>query len=735
MYFSFTESATLAAAGTQPLRVDYVILIGLLFLGGLLLLGLWLWQSLRAKRRALDSRSLSPTPTSMSTSMEVASLRPPGKLVRDRLSAIYQRFLQQLSPSAQEAVSELPWILVLGDIGVGKSQLISRISDWQRQHERGHKSLTDDALLQVYLGSRLVVHELAASVLVDSSQATERALRKLWAPLCRQRPPLVLVLLNQVTLQKFSPTHRLRLGQCIQHKLRLLSNLSLAPVRANICATYLDEITGFSEYIDLAQQQLLPAWLPVRRRHDPHPSLLVEGLTRNTQRLSLSLIHQGAAEFRSLVAFMAESQQKLAPIDECIRSILAQDLFSYTAHIERIYLSGASLADKLSRPFSDGQLQPLPVKARRTITPPLTPLQQPSLGAPVFVFCTVALLVTFGGLWMRSHFRLLHSTREAVGALTSAVAHAQSDDAAAAKATIQAVQPLARTARDSLHVLSHSRQEYALISRFLPNQGAQLEREYLVALRRAYVVPALTAPVTPETQPRSVLILASLYAQKDSRLGQALAKHPALFAAALGMPEDLFLDYVERCQTLSLPATSPPLPLPLSLPSGEGDALYQDAPWHHFLGGLEHTLAESALSPGQLLLIQQAATKLQAALHRLPAETEARRLLDLMASEGHVDTTMLFGKTAPATILPWLSTDEAALERLFSLLAEVPESRSPSGTERSETIRLSVGGRVYQLAMERWLPLLRAKTAAAPEAAPSDEPKPHRRHRRDKTER
>lgn len=200
-----------------------VLLIGIVLL---FFLGVRLWQYVR-------ERTAKP---------RIAQ----GRIVADSLLAIWRTFLDRQPPAARTLVSRYPWVVLMGESGAGKTALVDAKADCKSQLLNDFPSYTDDPLLALHLGRRAVIHELGPELLSDSTVGAKLALANLWKPLCRTRPPLVVIVLSLAQLHRATPTELRTSALRLASRLKLLSRLRGAPILTRVCVTHLGILDGVS---------------------------------------------------------------------------------------------------------------------------------------------------------------------------------------------------------------------------------------------------------------------------------------------------------------------------------------------------------------------------------------------------------------------------------------------------------------------------------------------------------
>ena len=160
------------------------------------------------------------------------------------LVAIWNRFLAGLPAAARPLVGRYPWVVVIGESGAGKTTLIDAKADWQTQSNNKFPSYTAEPQLKLYLGSRVVAHELSPQLVADPRKAVSDALAALWRPLCRVRPPLAVIVLSLEQVRRATPQQLRAQAQRIEGTLGQLSALCGIPILTRVCLTHLEALSG-----------------------------------------------------------------------------------------------------------------------------------------------------------------------------------------------------------------------------------------------------------------------------------------------------------------------------------------------------------------------------------------------------------------------------------------------------------------------------------------------------------
>lgn len=165
-----------------------------------------------------------------------------GPSLARRLRSVWAPFYTRIPRQARH----YPTFVVMGEAGVGKSHLIDSRVDWRGQANRFNPSATRDPVLQLYLGSEVVVHELSAPLLRDVSSAAKRALGQLWRELGPSAT--VVVVLDARTLATTPPAELQALAQRVCGKIGLFPRRVSESIDVRVCLTHLDQVEGYEEF-------------------------------------------------------------------------------------------------------------------------------------------------------------------------------------------------------------------------------------------------------------------------------------------------------------------------------------------------------------------------------------------------------------------------------------------------------------------------------------------------------
>ncbi len=276
-----------------------------------------------------------------------AEARPrfsPASLVK-----VWRSFLDGIPAEFRNSILGYNPFIVIGDGGAGKTSIVDHYTDWQGQARQFYPSYTADPQLQIYLGSNLWVQELPPSLLHDTSSEARSALKFLWAPLFRYRPPHVVVTLDISTLANENPDTLRQVAQMARGKINILSRIVDESVRVTVALTHMDRIKGFDAFSKFLNANNIPLELPVASDN----ASVKKCLENYEEWLGLALTTLSTDEYLQILGFMRHIPDKLEIVDTFMRILRNPDPMSYEPNILRVCLCSQTPGDPpLSSPFA-----------------------------------------------------------------------------------------------------------------------------------------------------------------------------------------------------------------------------------------------------------------------------------------------------------------------------------------------------------------------------------------------
>jgi hypothetical protein len=293
------------------------------------------------KRRALVSKRLGRPKLAAADGSA-----PMPSAAGNQLRATWRRFMKTLPPAYRRSILSFDHFVVLGDAAAGKSVVIDRYSDFRRQAKQFLGSHVFDSYVDFYIGSRSVIMELAASVLLDVGPKCQSALRRLWRPLYSRCAPTVVVVLNAERLRR--PDYDLvDYAERLRGKVNLLSSICKRPLDVRVVLTHVDTTPGFEVFAELCGHEKIPLYIPVAPGTDlPPMAAQISGwLERAHAHLSRALVHGGAGQLRACVTFLRAIDSLPTPLGKFFEVLFAPETFSLTPRSGGVYLASPQAAE------------------------------------------------------------------------------------------------------------------------------------------------------------------------------------------------------------------------------------------------------------------------------------------------------------------------------------------------------------------------------------------------------
>ncbi|MGD8370398.1 MAG: ImcF-related family protein [Syntrophobacterales bacterium] len=440
---------------------------------------------------------------------------------------IWKEFLSEIPKEFRRSIMMYEPFVVLGESGVGKSSLIDICTDWQGQARQFYPSYTADPLLQIYLGSRVVVQEIPPALLNDTSKPALNGLRKLWKPLFRKAEPTVVVVLNSTALQSDTIESLKKHAQMIRGKINIISRLRRKPVKVCIALTHMDHWEGFLEFSKFLQKNNIPLNLRFTSKADLKN--LSNCLVHYEDYLSNALTSLPATDFLKIISFLRRSPDLFSRVSVFTRILQSPDPLSPEPEVIRLSLVSEKEGDTtISNPF----VSALKAEDLRR-TPPL--LKHQVAAAAIVVLGLVYLL---SGYFYERH--LLNKTDRQMGMMQVSPPTLVDYDREMHRLFLDFSMSLKK---DPL---------LAFLPNFFPNFQQKINDRLVSSIRRFYLIPELKRlsdqgqiEAVPE---RTLYLLSIMCATNTNQLGELVLKNlreeSEEWSKRLGLPRLLIEDYV-----------------------------------------------------------------------------------------------------------------------------------------------------------------------------------------------
>lgn len=319
-------------AGLSARTVIVVLVVAPLLLA---LLG-FLWK----RRAALTKLVSGPKLTVTDHPASLPSVRG------NQLRATWRRFLQTLPRTYRRSILSFDHFVVFGEAAAGKSVVVDRYTDFRRQAKQFLGSHVFDSYIDLYIGSRTVTMEIAASVLFDVGPKCRGALRRLWRPLYRRSAPTVVVVVDIERLKR-ADYDLVDYAERLRGKINLLSSICKRPLEVRVVLTHLDESPGFDAFAELCEAEKLPLYIPVQTGADQPPltSQVEAWLEGARAYLSRALLRGGSPQLRASIAFLRAAESFPKPLAKFVEVLFAPETFALSPRSGGVYLSSALAAE------------------------------------------------------------------------------------------------------------------------------------------------------------------------------------------------------------------------------------------------------------------------------------------------------------------------------------------------------------------------------------------------------
>ncbi len=269
------------------------------------------------------------------------------------LRKIWKSFLKEIPGDLRRRMMVFDHFVVFGGWGVGKTLLIDNYTDWQGYAREFYPSYTTNPLLQIYLGSKVLVQEIPAALVSDTTAPVRKALLKLWTPIFRHKAPTVVVVLSGAGNgdEENYIDYLTKEAQYIRGKINLLSGICQKPVKVRIAVTHLDLMEGFSEFSEYLVKKSFPLKMHFSSNDDI--AELSKGLEPFEKYLTDALVTLPADKYLRTISFLRQSPKIFEYLKFFAAKLTGQDPLSVEPQIVDVCLT--SLEEKhvrFTNPFS-----------------------------------------------------------------------------------------------------------------------------------------------------------------------------------------------------------------------------------------------------------------------------------------------------------------------------------------------------------------------------------------------
>ena len=489
------------------------------------------------------------------------------------LVKIWKAFLKEIPRDLRRGIMIYDHFVILGGSGSGKSQLVNNYTDWSGYARQFYPSYTENPLLQIYLGSQVMIQELAAPLLFDLSEDARKALLKLWKKIFRNTQPTVVAVLNGSAFlnEQDYIEYITREAQFIRGKINLISRATREATYVRIAVTHLDMIEGFSEFYSVAVQNNIPLKLTFKTNDEL--SSMANQFESFEEHLSSALLSLPANDYLKAISFIRQTKKLLDTLVIFTNVLLEYDPLSRQPQVEHICLT--SFTEKKSRhtnPFTPvvtgEELEKYDPNAKHRIA--------------AVSLCALGVLFLIGSFFYE--LRLLNDRRYQVAII----------DTMTSKGYEQKIH------MSFPEVYLKESVFWRILPVFFSHKHNETTRLCIEGIRRSYLYPRLEsyssirentdalsgvmtdlsvamgqqAEMRESTQDKLLYVTALVYATDGNELGRLVLRDITHFSDSLGLPEMLIRDYVKHNQ-VSWPVSNEIKKLSFVQPRTRADQIQQ----------------------------------------------------------------------------------------------------------------------------------------------------------------
>jgi type VI secretion system protein ImpL len=564
------------------------------------------------------------------------------RMPKNALVDVWRRFMRGQPRPHRKSIKDYPMVLVLGPAGSGKSQIIDSQVDWHAQQKRFLPSVTDDALLQVYIGSRVVVQEVSSALLADDSSDARRALRRLWSRSAGARPPGVVVVLDAVALGNANPEELRRQAHVVRGKIDLLQELHRRPMRVSVCLTHLDRFTGFAELADVATRHRMPLAADLRGLVEQRDSRGVQVFGASDDLISAALATSPSESFARIVELMASSGGLGPSLGAFLGPLGGKSRLSMPPDLDKLYFfapgAGADRAIDRAIVAPAPKAQARKVKRRNV-------LRLAIVGAAASLYL---------GLVHYNHAKKLDAAVAGVAAYEASC----KPGATAPNELDRSLERADLTLRD----VQSAERWWPLLKLSSRADKRRMAAATVTCTRGAYFLP-IAAHGAVESRELAVYLLGVLYAARDNLLGAWITPRAAAWATNLKVPERSVTAYIYWSEHAWGD------PIALQLPLADNDPTLSLKPWIEFFVKLQAAYDSQDVSE-ELAPLQTRAGQLAEAIDRSHKYPDVSALLTLLPPVVPFDVSALLKAPKRDEAIQWIEQNRPPLEGVLAMVQD-----------------------------------------------------------------
>lgn len=253
-----------------------------------------------------------------------------------RLSRAWKRFLRQIPPSYRHFIQSYPrHFIVVGAEASGKSQLVQKFIDQERDIYSFETSYTADSDIEFYLGQRYILQEISWSLIEDRSILAKKQLTNLWNRLYSYRNPIFVVTFNPLIWKNSDSEKINHYARLMLNKIALMSHLIDRPVEVRIALTHMDKVEGYTEFNRILQMYGSSIDIDLAN----YDTLTLQEVFKGYEEyLPIVLKNASAEDYLKVLNFMKELSDFTSCIDQFVRSLTQKEYEKKILTLQKAYL-------------------------------------------------------------------------------------------------------------------------------------------------------------------------------------------------------------------------------------------------------------------------------------------------------------------------------------------------------------------------------------------------------------
>ncbi len=629
------------------------------------------------------------------------------KITSSSLVNIWREFIRRIPREYRHAIPLYQPFVVLGEAGSGKSLLIEKYTDWKGQSYQFYPSYTEDSQMQIYLGSQVLVQEIPADILNDTSREARVALVNLWNSSFHKRDPIIVVTLKADNLATMTPDALRRQSKMLRGKINIISQMYKNRIPVKIVLTHIDRIEGFQEFARFLQANDIP--LKINLNQLSLENDLKKCLENYEIHLPLALTTMNSLEYKYLIKFLQQIPETFSATALFLQSLTEKDPLAPSVSLDELYLESNTNKEKLANPFATSWPQEI-----------LSSLDSASFRHRVIRISLLILgtaLLIFAYLYERNHwdkaqknlavlfqaptYSLCESSNQEISNLSNKetcnylrifhnpfaqnyqqrlekqyilgvrnfyVVEWNKAQAIVEKFSKEPSNELYNKARPMIEELVNINKVKFLapsLKDFSESYEKSIKEQFVAAIRNFYLIPLLQkCALSSNAHEKTLYLLSVIYASKENELGKQTLGNIAQWSKNLDIPEKVIQDYVMYTEV----PWNEPVPL-IELPSTKKDfdAADNPEPWITYFIEINNILQRPYITSEYLEKIKQEGKPLVEVIYYVGQYSLAQTLFDTLERETRLNVRKVY---KPLAMTKWISKNNEMLKILFQFINE-----------------------------------------------------------------